>query len=720
MLDPARSWKRLIGPPDAKGWPSAAARFAAIILVGSVLSVASTDPQALLRAEPKEGPASGEPRSEAKRIPVPDNEAQAKVLKVIKDLYKADYAKRKPQEILELAAKLLQEAAETRDDPTARFVLLREARDLAAQAGNAATCLQAIDELAREYEIDALAMKAEWLATTGTFATPGASSALAETCLSLVDEAVAADNHELALRLVSVAVDTARKARLTALSNRAEARRKEVLALQKEFDEVKEARAKLRETPDDPDASLALGKYLCLVKGDWKKGLPLLAQGSDKALKAIAEQERDNPAEAEAQVRVGDGWWDLASKATGRTKAQMQARAVHWYEQAAPELKGLAKARVDKRIQEAAALVRRAAVLTPGSLGGRSGAAREELLRQGGGNRESEAAVAAGLTWLVQHQALDGHWSLDAFHTHARCNCTGFGQRNDTAGTALALLPLLGAGETHRKGPHSRSVQRGLNYLLARQKRDGDFGEGMYAQGLATIALCEAYALTTDPVLKGPAQRAINFIVQAQHEGGGWRYVPRQPGDTSVTGWQVMALKTGQLAGLTVPKETFKDVSRFLNSVASPDDSGYGYMGPGPTPTLTAVGLLCRMLLGAGPREASLLKGVERLKDSPPDRMRNSSYYCYYATQVMHHLGGEVWEDWNPKMRDLLIETQDKGTDARHPHQKGSWSPTGDMHAGQGGRLMTTSFALLTLEVYYRHVPLYARAKDGAREKKEP
>jgi hypothetical protein len=653
-------------------------------------------------------------------MPVPDKEAQAKVLKVIKDLYKVDYAKRKPREILELAAKLIQEAAETKDDPTARFVLLREARDLAAQAGSAATCLQAIDELAKEYDIDALGMKAEWLATTATFATPAVSSSLAETCLALVEEAVAADHYELALRLVSVAVDAARKARSPTLSSKAEARRKEVQALQKEFDEVKEARAKLRETPDDPDASLALGKYLCLVKGDWKKGLPLLAQGSDKALKAVAEQERDNPGGADAQVRIGDRWWDLAGKATGRTKAQLQTRAVHWYEQAAPELKGLAKARVEKRLQEATALVPRAAVLAPGSLAGRSGPAREEMLRQGGGNRESEAAVAAGLTWLVQHQAPDGHWSLEAYHAHARCTCTGFGQRNDTAGTALALLPLLGAGETHRKGLHSRSVQRGLNYLLARQKRDGDFGDGMYAQGLATIAMCEAYALTTDPVLKGPAQRAINFIVQAQHDGGGWRYSPRQPGDTSVTGWQVMALKTGQLAGLTVPKDTFKDVSRFLKSVASPDDSGYGYIEPTPAPTTTAVGLLCRILLGAGPRDTSLLKGVQRLKDSPPERMRNSSYYCYYATQVMHHLGGEGWEDWNPKMRDLLIETQDKGTDTRHPHQKGSWSPTGDIHGGAGGRLLTTSFALLTLEVYYRHVPLYARPKDGAREKKEP
>src|SRR5690349_19558590 len=126
----------------------------------------------------------------------------------------------------------------------------------------------------------------------------------------------------------------------------------------------------------------------------------------------------------------------------------------------------------------------------PGGFGGRSGATRQRLVEEGGGNTRSEAAVAAGLKWLVTHQAADGHWSLDGFNQHGRCNCTGFGQHNDIAATAFGLLPLLAAGETHKnpKAVYGKNVSHALKYLMAKQARDGSFGGGMYAHGLATIA----------------------------------------------------------------------------------------------------------------------------------------------------------------------------------------------------------------------------------------
>jgi hypothetical protein len=353
----------------------------------------------------------------------------------------------------------------------------------------------------------------------------------------------------------------------------------------------------------------------------------------------------------------------------------------------------------------------------PGGFGGRSGATRQRLVLEGGGNSKSEAAVAAGLKWLVLHQAPDGHWSLDGFNQHGHCNCSGFGQHNDIAATAFGLLPLLAAGETHKntKGVYTKNVARALRYLLSKQARDGNFGGGMYAHGLASIGLCEAYGMTSDPMLKGPAQRALNYIRAAQADNGGWRYEPRQAGDTSVTGWQLMALKSGQMAGLEVDDSrnpTFARATKFLNSVNTSDGSGYGYLGPSPTPTMTAVGLLCRLYLGTGPRNHGIIGGIHYLQQTPPGSV-NSIYYYYYATQVFHHVGGPDWQAWNAKMRDLLIAKQDKGLDPKKQHQKGSWSPAGDAHGGAGGRLMMTSLSLLTLEVYYRHLPLYRRQLTG-------
>src|SRR5262249_11384961 len=136
-------------------------------------------------------------------------------------------------------------------------------------------------------------------------------------------------------------------------------------------------------------------------------------------------------------------------------------------------------------------------------------------------------------------------------HQHARdkvgpgarlapCNCDGRGIVNDVAGTAFGLLPFLATGVTHRppgaggEGRYTKQVELGLKWLMSKQNKDGDFtGAGMYGHGLATIALCEAYGLTSDPLLKNPAQRAIDYIVKAQHFAGGWRYQPNQAGDTS-------------------------------------------------------------------------------------------------------------------------------------------------------------------------------------------
>jgi hypothetical protein len=352
-----------------------------------------------------------------------------------------------------------------------------------------------------------------------------------------------------------------------------------------------------------------------------------------------------------------------------------------------------------------------------GTFYGRSGSTKEEALRDGGGTGKSEAAVGLGLQWIARHQNRDGSWSLD----HFRCNCGGKGQHNnDIAGTAFGLLPLLGAGHTNKppkeakgnKPKYYLNVQRGLDYLKRKQsKRSGDFGGGMYSHGLATIAMCEAYGLTQDPLLKRSAQGAINFIMDAQHTAGGWRYSPGEAGDTSVVGWQVMALKSAQMANLNVKPNVLTKAISYLDDVMDDANYGYGYTGKGSGPTTSAVGLLCRMYLqGWGPATPKMTKGVDGwIKPYAPGTGMKNMYYYYYATQVMHHLNNEAWKAYNVKMRDSLISTQDKGTDPIHKDQKGSWSPEGDQWGAVGGRLMVTSLSLLTLEVYYRHLPLYRR-----------
>ena len=350
-----------------------------------------------------------------------------------------------------------------------------------------------------------------------------------------------------------------------------------------------------------------------------------------------------------------------------------------------------------------------------GSLQGRlSAATRAELVRRGGGTPESEAAVAQSLEWLSEHQNYDGSWSFE-HQTAPRCGgrCGHWGvMSSPAASTALGLLPFLGAGETHRQGRYKQNVDLALHYLGALQRSDGglwdDLGN-MYGHGLAAIALCEAYGMTRDPALMVAAQKSIDFIVAAQDRvGGGWRYEPRERGDTSVVGWQMMALKSANMAYLKVPSDTIRKAGYFLDSVQQQDGAMYGYQTRGSGTATSAIGLLCRMYMGWKQDRPALVNGVSFISEDRPSLNnsgppRNNMYYNYYATQVMHHYGGDAWSKWNAAMRDYLIAAQGKAG-----HEAGSWYFEGtDPGSTAGGRLYCTALATMTLEVYYRHLPLY-------------
>jgi hypothetical protein len=345
---------------------------------------------------------------------------------------------------------------------------------------------------------------------------------------------------------------------------------------------------------------------------------------------------------------------------------------------------------------------------TAGGFGGRAKAA--QLAATGGGSPDSEAAVEAALKWFSIHQRPDGSWTTQ-FDQCPSCQgkCGNSGNRpnavDDPAGaTALALLPFLGRGYTHKEGPYKQTVERGLAYLAgtvianrgqAYEKRNN---HGGYVQAVTAIVLCEAYGMSQDARLAGPSQLALNFIHEAQDpRGGGWMYRPKSPGCTSVTAFTLMALKSGHMAYLQINPLTIAKASAFLDSVSSDNGSQYGYMDSSPRPTLGPPGILCRMYLGWKKDHPAIEKAVARLAAKGPDK--ENMYYNYYATQVLHHYGGDPWIAWNNRMRDLLVSKQSKTG-----HEAGSWHFNADFATG---RIFTTSLSTLILEVYYRHMPIY-------------
>jgi len=354
-----------------------------------------------------------------------------------------------------------------------------------------------------------------------------------------------------------------------------------------------------------------------------------------------------------------------------------------------------------------------------------------------GGTEGTERAVEMGLDFLVRFQFPDGHWSLARRPEGTVTDGDdALGQMDsDAAATGLALLSFFGAGYTHQSDKHRDVVRRGLDWLLAHQKPDGDLFTGgtsyarLYSHGIAAIALCEAYGMTRDPRLREPAQRAVRFIVEAQHPTrGGWRYEPGVESDTSVSGWQLMALKSAQMAGLAVPRETLAGVSGWLDLAGSQSGARYAYNpyasataeqrdGRRPNLAMTAEGALMRMYLGWSNRHPALVAAAEHLAENLPEvgtasAPSRDAYYWYYATQVMFQMQGRHWDAWNARLHPLLESSQ-----VQTGPMAGSWHPTHpirDRWGHAGGRLYVTTMHLLMLEVYYRHLPLF-RTLEGER-----
>ncbi|MGC4004179.1 MAG: hypothetical protein QM811_14095 [Pirellulales bacterium] len=230
---------------------------------------------------------------------------------------------------------------------------------------------------------------------------------------------------------------------------------------------------------------------------------------------------------------------------------------------------------------------------------------------------------------------------------------------------------------------------------------------------MATITLCEAYGMTQDQKIGYSAQAALDYIQSAQNPKGGWRYKPRAADtDTSVVGWQIMALKSGVMAGLQVNPIVLEKAKTDLKTAASGYKGGrFAYMpGRAATPAMTGAGLLCMQYLGTERDDPLLAEGIEYLMKNPPDAGRPNIYYWYYATQVLHNIPGPEWEAWNRKIRRVLVERQES-----QGCRKGSWDPRGDQWGDNGGRLMVTALSCLTLEVYYRYLPLYKLDREATK-----
>jgi len=322
---------------------------------------------------------------------------------------------------------------------------------------------------------------------------------------------------------------------------------------------------------------------------------------------------------------------------------------------------------------------------------------RADVLREMGGSPETERAVGLALEWFARHQEPDGRWTGRDFD--ARCGTCGGGAEfdADTAMTGLVLQCFLGAGHTHKaEGPYRDVVARALRWLVDRQDPSGDLrhGETMYGQTVATVALCEALAMTSDQDLAGPARRAVNFVLGSTSRGAG------RGRDTAVLGWLVMTVESARRAGIEVSHETIRDAEAWLAYVTvAPGRYAYARDGA-PSVEMTAEAMFVRQLVGHSRAEPMMGRSADYVANALPKWSQGApTHHWYYATLALFEHQGDAWNRWNRALAPELLAHQRRDGPAA-----GSWDPH-DRSSKLGGRIYQTAVCALSLEVYYRYKP---------------
>lgn len=261
-------------------------------------------------------------------------------------------------------------------------------------------------------------------------------------------------------------------------------------------------------------------------------------------------------------------------------------------------------------------------------------------------DRRTQASIDRELAELAEWQKTDGSWA----------------DQNPVGITALSLIAFMVNGHLPGEGKYGDEIDAGIEYLLKAPDQAGYMGTSMYSHGLATLALSEVWGMTDrDDEVKDVLKGAVNLIMHAQTEQGGWRYYPRpQDADISVTAMQLVALASAKQAGVLVPDEAIDRAIRYITMCHDPATGGYNYQPrPYSAPGFGRSAAATTALMMAGEYDAEPVKaGVKYVLAEPDEKFQKTGHYAYshyYAIQVVYREGPETFAQWYPQIRDALL-----------------------------------------------------------------
>lgn len=335
-----------------------------------------------------------------------------------------------------------------------------------------------------------------------------------------------------------------------------------------------------------------------------------------------------------------------------------------------------------------------------------SKADRMARVKEMGGLPETEEAVEKGLEWLKATQNADGSW----------------GSSNKAAMTGFAILAYLGRCETPQSEKYGESCLRGIVWLVnLGMGNEGKLSQSLvnrswpYEHSIATYAMCEATTFCKQldinvPNLPEVMTKAVNFIIENQHDKGGWGYTYDMSSeahvDLSVSAWHIQALKAARhtgikFSGLTSAMREAIDYAMLMQNM---DHGGFGYSSPRRAAggkdyfSMTGGGVLS-LQMGGKEHSSEVRNGVSYIMDNMKFDYKSEHsdlYALYYESQALMIRGGRDWEKFNERVKGALIP---------HQNENGSWPVNGDPAHGMSQEPYRTCICILTLEVYYRFLP---------------
>jgi len=383
--------------------------------------------------------------------------------------------------------------------------------------------------------------------------------------------------------------------------------------------------------------------------------------------------------------------------------------------------------------------------------GGAGGLSFRRTSHGGPRKKKQDREVDAALQWLADHQNRQGYWSATTFsadstRTGARRTYNrdfvrvgdpkgdqGWDNTVDIGLTGMAILAFTGDGQTHKQGKHAFTIRQALNWLTMTQSNDGCFGPKeddhfVYNHAIATMALCEIYGLDVEPALLPRLIKAVQFILDCQNPGAGWRYgVKPMFNDSSVTGWMVLTLHTAQMCGIEFDRShAYDDAAKWFTAVTA-SVGGYaktGYDSPGGNcarlrtasayenvPSMDSIGIMSLLFMDkADVKDANIRSQAQAIVQQLPEWKleKLDYYYWYYASLALYQVGGSTWERWEKPMTQALLNSQrglrpdEKGESAASLDEFGSWDPI-DAWGSAGGRVYATAINCLTMQVWERY-----------------